>query len=239
MRGTEKFIGLLEAKKAIAPVDGKAGAVEYDHELFEILRTKRKELADAAHVPPYVIFSDKTLIEMAIYYPTSTKSMKKIFGVGSLKLEKYGQLFSDLIAVYCMENHLIEKRKPGARRAEETQSLEQIPKHIQVGEAFNSGASIPELMDRFGVQQATILNHLSKYILEGHVLRSDEFLALPDLPEGLRQGAMGAFESLGTEYLKPVFEELNGAVSYDDLKILRLYYLTNRNNNPENDDNEE
>ncbi len=201
--------------------------MEYDHALFEILRKKRKDLADEAHVPPYVIFSDKTLMEMATYYPASENSMKKIFGVGSRKLARYGQIFCDLIAVYCAENHLVEKRKPGTKRANEEPGVEQIPKHILVGEAFNAGASIQELMDRFGVQQGTILNHLTKYTLEGNSLRSDEFLALPDLPDELHQKVIGAFETLGTEYLKPVYEELGGAVNYDDLKILRLYYLSN------------
>ena len=232
LRGAEKFLGLIDVEKVIPPGARIAGEMEYNHELFEILRQKRKELADAAHIPPYVVFSDKTLIEMATYYPTSVYSMKKIFGVGSRKLAKYGEIFSHLIAVYCTENHLDEKRKPGARRANEKQSVEQIPKHILVGEGFNGGASIQELMDQFGVQQDTILNHLSKYILEGHALRSDEFLAIPDLPEGLHQRVMNVFEALGTEYLKPVFEELGGAVSYDDLKILRLNYHVNRNNNP-------
>lgn len=204
---------------------GKAGGVEYDSVLFEILRKKRKELADAAHVPPYVIFPDKTLMEMAAYYPTSVNSMEKIFGVGSRKLAKYGQVFIEVITEYCNEHQLVRKQKPGARRTEVKSGDERQPKHILVGEAYNAGASIQELMEQFSVQQGTILNHLSKYILEGYSLRSSEFLDLPDLPEGLLQKVMGAFQALGTEYLKPIYEELDGAVNYDDLKLLRLYYL--------------
>ena len=224
LRGADKFLGVLEVERAAAPI---AGETEYDPALFDILRKKRKDLADEAHVPPYVIFSDKTLMEMATYYPASESSMKKIFGVGSRKLARYGQIFSDLIAVYCAENHLVEKRKPGTKRGNEEPGVEQIPKHILVGEAFNAGASIQALMDRFGVQQGTILNHLTKYTLEGNSLRSDEFLDLPDLPDELHKKVIGAFETLGTEYLKPVYEALGGAVNYDDLKILRIYYLSN------------
>ncbi len=199
--------------------------------LFEILRQKRKELADAAHVPPYVVFPDKTLIEMATYYPVSTESMKKIYGVGSSKLAKYGQIFSDLIASYCKEKHLSENRNPETNSVKAKQSDQQLLMHNQIGEAYNNGATIQELMDHFGVQQGTIFNHLSKYIQQGNSLRSDEFLALPDLPEELSQRVMRAFELLGTEYLKPVFEEFGGAVDYDDLKTLRLYYLVKQNDN--------
>ncbi|MEW6402007.1 MAG: DNA helicase RecQ [Chloroflexota bacterium] len=226
LQGSGKFLGILEPERAAQSIAGKAGKVKYDPGLFEILRKKRKELADAAHVPPYVIFPDKTLMEMAVFFPASVNSLKKIFGVGSRKLVKYGQVFIDVITAYSKEHRLVEKRKPGTRRTEVKSGAERQSKHIQVGEVYNAGASIQELMEQFGVQQGTILNHLSKYILEGYSLRSSDFLALPDLPEDLLQNVMEAFKSLGTEYLKPVYEELDGAVNYDDLRLLRLYYLT-------------
>lgn len=226
LQGTDKFLGVLEPERATESIAGKAGEVKYDPGLFEILRKKRKELADAAHVPPYVIFPDKTLMEMAAYYPTSVNSMKKIFGVGSRKLAKYGQVFIDVITAHSKEHQLVEKRKPGTRGTEGKSGDERQPKHILVGEAYNNGASVQQLIEQFGVQQGTILNHLSKYILEGHSLRSSDFLALPDLPESLLQNVMEAFKALGTEYLKPIYEQLEGTVNYDDLKLLRLYYLT-------------
>jgi ATP-dependent DNA helicase RecQ len=227
LRGKEKFLGILQAEKTEPSKEEKTVELEYDHALFEILRQKRKNLADAAHVPPYVIFSDKTLIEMATYYPTSQSGLKKIFGVGSRKLAKYGPIFMQVIAEYCKENQLIEKRRPGTNTSEDIPAKERDPKHIQVGEAYNAGASVQQLMDQFNVQEGTILNHLSKYILEGHSLRSDEFLPPTDLPDDLCQKIMEAFKSLGAEYLKPIYESLDGAVTYDDLKILRLIYLNN------------
>jgi ATP-dependent DNA helicase RecQ len=227
LHGTEKFFGVLEAEKAAVPTAGKAAEVKYDLKLFEILRKKRKELADSAHVPPYVIFPDKTLMEMAAYYPTSVISLKKIFGVGSRKLAKYGQVFIEEITAYCKEHQLVEKREPGTRRTEVKSGDKRQPKHILIGEAYNAGASIQELMELFDVQQGTILNHLSKYILEGYSLCSSEFLVLPDLTKDLVQKVMRAFQAMGTEYLKPIYEELDGTVNYDNLKLLRLYYLTN------------
>ncbi len=218
LRGNEKFLGILEAEKAAAPSAEKAVEEKYDPALFEILRQKRKNLADAAHVPPYVIFPDKTLIEMATYYPTSQNGMQQIFGIGARKLAKYGPIFMQVIAEYCKENHLLEKRKPGTRASREIPGKEHEPRHIQVGEAYNAGASVQELMEQFNVQQGTIVNHLSKYILDGHALRSDEFLTLPDLPDELCQKVMEAFTSLGVEYLKPIYESLDGAVTYDNLK---------------------
>ncbi len=55
---------------------------DYDHKLFDILRKRRKELADRDNVPPYVVFSDRTLIEMATDFPQSEQSLLQVYGIG-------------------------------------------------------------------------------------------------------------------------------------------------------------
>jgi ATP-dependent DNA helicase RecQ (EC 3.6.1.-) len=71
---------------------------ESDHPLFQALREKRTELARAQNVPPYVIFHDKTLIELAAARPASRSQMAKIPGVGEAKLDRYGAAFLEIIA---------------------------------------------------------------------------------------------------------------------------------------------
>ena len=63
---------------------------QYDKELFELLRTMRKEIADRAGVPPFVIFHDRTLVELAAHRPESLDTLLEIHGVGKSKCEKYG-----------------------------------------------------------------------------------------------------------------------------------------------------
>ncbi|MEW6500592.1 MAG: DNA helicase RecQ [Thermodesulfobacteriota bacterium] len=65
----------------------------YDEALFEKLRRLRKELADQSGVPPFVVFGDKTLIEMAAYRPKDDAALLTIHGVGARKLETYGPAF--------------------------------------------------------------------------------------------------------------------------------------------------
>jgi len=69
--------------------------------LFEILRVLRKELADKDGLPPYVIFHDATLKEMASRYPRTSEALQKISGVGEAKLLKYGEVFLKKINEYC------------------------------------------------------------------------------------------------------------------------------------------
>ncbi|HML40793.1 MAG TPA: DNA helicase RecQ [Bellilinea sp.] len=75
--------------------------MEYNQALYFALRQKRKELADAAQVPPYVIFSDRSLMEMAAHFPRSEKTFLRIHGVGKVKAEKYGPIFTTLIRQFC------------------------------------------------------------------------------------------------------------------------------------------
>jgi len=69
----------------------------YDTILFEKLRSKRKELADASGVPPYIIFSDKSLIDMCHRQPKTKAEFSRVFGVGEQKLEKFSAVFIRVI----------------------------------------------------------------------------------------------------------------------------------------------
>ena len=92
-----------------APAKQKAGKkqkvvdVKYPN-LFERLRQKRYELAQQNHVPPYIIFSDKTLKEMSTYLPCTKPAMLEINGVGTNKYDKYGEEFMGLVIAYMEEN---------------------------------------------------------------------------------------------------------------------------------------
>ncbi len=72
-------------------------AGDYDQALFEALRALRKEIADAADVPPYIVFGDKSLISMAELKPRSRAEMLHVHGVGEVKLERYGERFLAVI----------------------------------------------------------------------------------------------------------------------------------------------
>lgn len=73
----------------------------YDKKLFALLRNLRKQIADEQELPPYIVFSDATLTEMAALMPTSDQEMLAINGVGRTKLEKYGRQFAATIRQYC------------------------------------------------------------------------------------------------------------------------------------------
>ena len=87
-------------------------------------------------------------------------------------------------------------------------------------------------MDIFNIKQTTVIDHLFKYTIEGHTLRGDEIFSLSTLTTAQKNAVLKAFDQCGSEYLKSAFDALDGAVSYNDLKILRLYYWIKRRESP-------
>jgi ATP-dependent DNA helicase RecQ len=84
------------------PMAGKS----YDVKLFEMLKTLRKKVAKDKNLPPYVIFQDPSLEEMATLYPTTKEDMASVNGVGMGKVNKFGKEFLELIQQYVDENDI-------------------------------------------------------------------------------------------------------------------------------------
>ena len=80
----------------------------------------------------------------------------------------------------------------------------------------------------------TIVDHLTRYVQEGSSLRhtDGELLSLISLDPEQQSSSLAAFEKLGVDRLRPVFDELGGAVSFNDLKIIRLYFMSTQRYEP-------
>lgn len=87
-------------------VQPSAGGAAYDEELLGLLKALRKKVAKEKGLPPYVIFQDPSLEEMATTYPVTREEMAQINGVGMGKVQKFGRQFIDLIAKYVEDNEI-------------------------------------------------------------------------------------------------------------------------------------
>ena len=194
----------------------------YDRQLFEQLRTKRKELADTANVPPYVIFSDRSLQEMATYFPRSETTLERLHGIGQAKITRYADIFLPIIAAYCREQGLAENPKPSPRPTSASKSL--ISRSREVGERFRTGESLNQLMQAYGVKRQTLISHLERYVQSGEVLPVERFRAESQLSSETQDQLLAAFDELGADFLRPVFDALDKSVGYDELHLARIIY---------------
>lgn len=196
-------------------------AIAYDQQLFEQLRVLRKSLADAQHVPPFVIFGDRTLHEMATYFPGTLASFAQLYGVGQRKVESYGSQFIDLIGRYAGEHQRSEIPHPSHRPM--------VSDNVILGSTYEVTAAmirqqlpIGEIATRRGLAPSTIMSHLERL----HRAGTD-----PNL-DYLRPGRVrlavisAAFKQSGGWALTPVRELLGEEYSYDELRLARLFLPT-------------
>ncbi len=149
----------------------------YLPDLFDDLKRVRTAFAKSENVPPYVIFSDATLIEMATYLPQNEAEMRQISGVGDLKLEKYAADFLREIKDYCRNNNLesrIDLKSPKRERKIRTKRDERGNDTYDVTlDMFKSGLSIAEIAEARELAKSTIESHLVRFIQTGEIMLDD------------------------------------------------------------------
>lgn len=159
--------------------------LDFDQALFDALRNLRSQLAAKRNVPPYMIFGDLTLQQMAYYVPQSRESLSSISGVGDTKLEQFGDAFLSVIHEHARAHELEERdiqsqrrdiRSRGNREGEDTAySVEEIrqshPKAYEpwtskederLRDMLQAGRSVSELATDFGRQPGAIQSRLRK-----------------------------------------------------------------------------
>lgn len=94
---SEEMDAVLKAQRRNRSLGWQDHLLGEQKELFEKLRSRRAELAREKHVPPYVIFSNRTLYEMCRELPDSREEMKELYGVGEINSARYGEEFLQVI----------------------------------------------------------------------------------------------------------------------------------------------
>ncbi|WP_441000981.1 DNA helicase RecQ [Fodinibius sp. SL11] len=232
LKGKENVFGVLDRSDTVVDdeaIDRTSTDVEnnYNKDLFEQLKKKRKELADQQSVPPHAIFPDTTLMEMAYYFPQSKDNLIPIYGVGSVKLKKYGTDFLKIINKYCRANDVEENTELLEEKKEKQQEHGQP--YERIGKEYNAGKSIDHLAEQFGVKDVTIIKHLKKYLKEGNNIRPEGIVKASSLSTRKRDEVLEVMDEVPTHMLRKVYTELDKSVSYSELRIIQLYHMAKNN----------
>ncbi|MBA7525095.1 ATP-dependent RNA helicase DbpA [subsurface metagenome] len=199
--------------------------VDFNHGLFEILRSLRKGLADAEDMPPYIIFHDSCLKAMATQFPRSLSDFRKIGGVGESKLEKYGELFVKEIVDYCKE-HNVEPKAINVRDYNPTPVKIKTMKTSTLQETlelYKQNLTIEEIAQKRNLAISTIASHMEKLILSDEEISIDKFVDIYRQEHIIR-----AMSILGSERLAPIKEKLGDDYSYEEIRLVRASEMSNR-----------
>ncbi|MDH3981864.1 MAG: RQC domain-containing protein, partial [Kiritimatiellaceae bacterium] len=218
--GKKRFEVIRQKEVTSASVVAMVG--DYSQKLFEQLKSERIRLAQEEGIPPFVIFSDRTLREMALYFPDTEEQMSGISGVGAAKLSKYGDTFMTIIEMFkLMHPEEVEKRAilqvPVKVKKKKKKSGQTIKETLKMAKQGLSMEAISELR---GLSEGTISMHVEKLVEEGqgNELEVDQLMD----PEH-RIYCEELFNKMGGASMKSIIEASGNKVTYADLRVVRAF----------------
>lgn len=205
LRGTRK-IDLVRPDDAPKPVveKTKTKTETQRDDLFERLRTLRKQLADEQNVPAYVIFTDTTLEDMARQRPITPDALRNVSGVGERKLQLFGKQFLDEILGYVRGRVQAGEKPKGSTQ-------------LVTLDLYNNGLSMEQIAAERQLTTGSVAAHLVQLSKSGYDI---DLVSLIDPTE--RREIEKAIRTVGIEEgrLKPVFEYLGGRYDYGKLTLV-------------------
>ncbi len=220
LRGEEipRLLNIKIATNSDDPVIAETILTPEELELFADLRELRRELADARKVPPYVIFSDASLYDMGRRRPTNLDLFCQVKGVGEMKLQDFGEIFTTRIKEFCQKHNLASdcqiannvKIKTSRRNLDELSNSE-----AKAFACFIEGLSITETAAKMERALSTTMGYLNKYIRHHKICDPSAWVS-PDKVEKIET----AITELGSVPFKAIFMKLEEKISYEEIRIV-------------------
>ncbi|MEG3931020.1 MULTISPECIES: DNA helicase RecQ [unclassified Microcoleus] len=190
--------------------------------LFTILRTLRKQIADEQFVPPYVVFADKSLRDMAEKRPQNLREFEDVYGVGSNKRDKYGKVFLEAIRNFCQEQGL-----PNGTASSDVANLPNLPNiasysQMQTWELYRQGLTVQGIANARGMSPNTISGHLIELMEMGREVDIN-LLVEPER----QQAIVYAIEVMGDEKLRAIYDFLEERYTFEEIKFVRAWWRQN------------
>ncbi len=220
LRGEARFRMVKPAETSVS-WESRAGtgeAAPCHLPLFEALRTLRKKIAMQQGVPPFVVFSDRTLREMSARMPSDTAGMQGVSGVGAHKMAQYGEAFLEEIRHFRQEHPELQPLVgedsfvPPPRRASRSETVKETAALLQ------QGLGIEAISTQRGLKAETIIGHIEQLVEQGVLIDIDRLVdteKLEPIAVVLRQQE--------TTDLKPVFEHFGGEIPYGEIRLARAW----------------
>ena len=218
LKNREKLTLTRRKRAEEIPPDSRT-ALDYDKALFEELRRLRSRIASERNVPPYIIFSDATLQQMAYYIPQNRESLSRISGVGAVKLEQLGDTFLPIIRNHAHMHNLTERNIPSQRRDKSRNVRRNGSTYDLTKQLVQQGLSLAEVAKQRGLTKGTITSHIERLIHAGEDL---DLRPLMPPSERFEKIKTTFYNSDGTA-LSLVKAHLGDDYAYDEIRIVRVF----------------
>ena len=203
------------------PIEHEGGISALDPVLSAMLRDLRKKVSKRLQRPPYVIFQDVSLEQMATDYPVTLDELKNIQGVGEGKVKQpYAKEFVDLIKQYCDENGIERQADMRVRTVAKKSMLK-----VKIIQSIDRQVALDDIANAQGIEFDELLDEVEAIVYSGTKLNIDYFLE-EVMDEDHIDDIYDYFSESDTDKLSVAQDELGDEYSEDEIRLVRIKFLS-------------
>lgn len=202
--------------------EGGCGAL--DQQLYSMLKDLRKSFAIKHKLPPYVIFQDVSLEQMATMYPVTIQELQNVQGVGAGKAKRFGKEFCELIRKYCEDNEIERPEELRVRTVAKKSMLK-----VFIIQSIDRQIALDDIAEAKGLDFDTLLDEIDAIVYSGTKLNIDYFIEEVIDDEHV-DDIYDYFMESETDDLNAALDELGADYSEDEIRLVRIKFLSEQAN---------
>ena len=202
--------------------EGRGNAL--DPALYRMLVDLRKDVAKRVNLPPYVIFMDVSLEQMATLYPVKLEELQNIQGVGAGKARKFGKPFVELIRKHCEENDIERPEDMRIRTVAKKSMLK-----VKIIKSIDAKMALDDIAIAEGIDFDELLDEIDTIVYSGTKLNIDYFLE-EVMDEDHVDEIYGYFMESETDDLEVAMKELGSEYEEDEIRLVRVKFMSEKAN---------
>ncbi len=200
--------------------DSGNGGGALDPELYAMLKDLRKDMSKRLGVPPYVIFQDISLEQMATMYPITLQELQNVQGVGAGKAKRYGTEFCELIRRHCEENDIERPEELRVRTVAKKSLLK-----VKIIQSIDRRIDLEELARTEGLEFDSLLSEIEAIVYSGTKLNIDYYID-EVMDEEHVDDIYDYFAESETDSLEAAVDELGDDYTDDEIRLVRVKFIS-------------
>lgn len=201
--------------------EANTGTSALDEPLLKMLHDLRRKKSEELDIPPYVIFQDNSLEDMATQYPVTTQQLLNIIGVGEGKAQRYGKEFCDLIARYCEENEI---ERPDELRVRVVANKSKLK--VGIIQRIDRKLSLRDIARSEGMEYDDLLSEVYAIVKSGTKLNIDYYIEDIMDEEHMYDIYDYFMEDSETDSIDEALDELGSDFTEEEIKLVRIKFMS-------------
>ncbi len=218
---TPVFIALDTKFEKVSEDDDNAEIENfYDEVLFAQLKELRKKVAKQKGFPPYIIFQDPSLEDMASKYPITMSELSQVFGVTASKAQKFGKPFLELIEAYVKENDIERSEDLVIKSA-----VNKSGKKVAIIQNIDRKINLEDISRSQGISRDELVAEIEGMVYSGTKLNLKYYINTI-LDEDVQQDIFDYFKGSESDSLDLAIKEFDNEISKEDLQLMRIQFIS-------------